>query len=189
MWRLVLFMLQVSVKLQQQYLKSVCACTHSHKNTEVTVQLILTYIPTWRICDKSHGDMCHTSLCDEAEESDKPCKGCTNGVEQWIKQRVVTTIKTSQQYHHCHTQFQALQCADSRQVQHTKIHQFTADRTVNTKCGNQYRLQFQAFYAMFRSRYSSGGADQLSTVLGTLYCGPSALPGVTEYELLLSRWL
>ena len=97
--------------------------------------------------------------------------------------------ETSQQYPHCHTQFQALQCADSRQVQHNKIHQFTADRTANTKHGNQYRLQFQAFYVMFCSKYSSGGADQLvlSTVLGTLDSGPSALPGVTEYELLLSR--
>jgi len=59
------------------------------------------------------------------------------------------TDDTSQQYPYCHTQFHALQCADNRQVQHTKIHQFTADRTVNTKCGNQYRLQFQAFYVMF----------------------------------------
>ena len=99
--------------------------------------------------------------------------------------------ETSQQYPDCHTQFQALQCAHSRQVQHNTIHQFTADRTANTKRGNQYRLQFQAFYVMFRSRYSSGHADQLvlSTVLGTLDSGPSALPGVTEYELLLSRWL
>ena len=52
----------------------------------------------------------------------------------------------SRQYPYCHTQFQALQCADNRQVQHTKIHQFTGDRTGNTKCGNQYRLQFLAFY-------------------------------------------
>jgi len=96
---------------------------------------------------------------------------------------------TSQQYPYCHTQFQALQCADNMQVQHTTIHQFTADRTANTKCGNQYRLQFQAFYVMFCSRYSSDGADQLvlSTVPGTLDNGTSPVSGTTEYEMLLCR--
>jgi hypothetical protein len=59
--------------------------------------------------------------------------------------------------------------------------------TVKTKHGNQYRLQFQAFYVMFCSRYSSGGADQpvLSRVLGTLDSGPSALSVITEHEMLL----
>jgi len=108
--------------------------------------------------------MCHTSLCDEAEQSYVSVKGCTNWVEQQIRQRGATTIATditSQLYPYCHTQFQALQCADSRQVQHTKIHQFTGDRTANTMCGNQQRLQFQAFHILFFSSYSSGGADQL----------------------------
>ena len=63
---------------------------------------------------------------------------------------------TLQLYPYCHTQ-----CADSRQVQHTKIHQFTGDRTANTKCGKQYRLQLHAFHILLFSRYSPGGADQL----------------------------
>ena len=148
------------------------------------------YWPTFPqdICDRPRSDKCHTSLwwgitCQRLYKRCWMVNKAKRGDKNYSRH------ETSQQYPHCHTQFQALPCADSRQVQHTKIHQFTADRTVNTKCGNQYRLQFQAFYAMFRSRYSSGGADQLSTVLGTLYCGPSALPGVTEYEILLSRWL
>jgi len=73
-------------------------------------------------------------------------------------------------------------------VQHTKIHQFTVDRTANTKCSNQYRLQFQAFYVMFCSRYSSDGAAQLilSTVLGTLGSATSPMLDKTENEMLLS---
>jgi len=116
------------------------------------------------MCHQPHSEMCHTSLCDEAEQSDVLVKGCTNWVERWIRHRGVTTI-TTQTILHSYiptvTQYQALQCADSRQVQHTKIHQFTGDRTANTKRGNQYRLQFQAFNILFFSRYSSGGADQL----------------------------
>jgi len=44
---------------------------------------------------------------------------------------------------------------------------------------------------MFCSRHSSGGADELvlSTVLGTSDSGPSALFGITEYEMLLCRGL
>ena len=155
--------------------------THTYTHTNVTVQLILTHIRTWHICDQHGSEMCHTSLYDKAEQSDISVKGCKNGFE-W---------QMSQQYPYCHAQFQALHCADNRHEQHTKIHQFTADRTANTKCGNQYRLQFQAFYVMFCSRHSSGGADHLvlSTVLGTLDSGHSALPAITEYEVLLCRWI
>jgi hypothetical protein len=99
----------------------------------------------------------------------------------------VTAISLlSQQYPYCHTQFQALQCAHSWQVQHTKNRKFTGDRTANTKRNNQYGVQFQAFCVMFCSRHSSVSADQLvlSTVLGTLDSGPSALSGITECEML-----
>jgi hypothetical protein len=96
--------------------------------------------------------------------------------------------KTSQQYPYYHTQFQALQHADNSQVQHIKIHQFASDRTAKPEHGNQYRSQFQALYVMFCSRYFSGGADQLvlSTVLCVLDNGPSTVPGITEYETVLS---
>ena len=127
--------------------------------THVTVQVLLAHIPTWHTCDQPHSDMYHTSLYEEADIS---VKGCTNwGWSANNSERGEYNYNrddTSQQSH-CHTQFQALQCADSRQVQHTKIHQFTGDRTANTKCGKQYRLQLQAFYVKFCSRYSSGGAD------------------------------
>jgi hypothetical protein len=127
--------------------------------------------------------MCHTSLSDKAEQSDISFYGSTNGVE-WQKKgggETETNISAISLLS------QALQCADNRQVQHTKIHQFTGDRTAKTKHGNQYRLQFQAFYVMFCSRYSCGGADQLilSRVLGTLDSGPSALSVITEHEMLL----
>jgi len=128
------------------------------------VQLILTNIPTRHICYQHHSEMCHTGLCDEVEQSDVSVKGCTNWGEQRIRQReatIIATVNSSQLYPYCHTQFQALQCADSRQVQHTKIHQFTGDRTANTKCTIQQRLQFQAFHLQFLSSYFSSGADQL----------------------------
>ena len=72
------------------YLKS----THTHTHTNVTVQLIMTHIPTWHICDQHGSDICHSSLCDEAEQSDISVKGCINGVEGRIRCRGVTTIKT-----------------------------------------------------------------------------------------------
>ena len=137
--------------------------------------------------------MYHISLCDEAKQSDIFVKGGTNGVEWRKRRRGATTFPTipaipllSHTVPSTTVCTQQAQCAHNRQVQHTKIHQFTGDRTANTKCGNQHRLQFQAFYVMFCSRHSSGDADQLvlSTVLGTLDSRPSALFGITEYEML-----
>jgi len=98
-------------------------------------------------------------------------------------------VDTSQQYSYCNTQFQTIKCADSRQLQHTKFHQFTDDRTA--KCGKQYRLQLQSLYVMFCSRYSSGWAAQLllSTVFVTSDGGPPALFDIKEYEILLCRGL
>jgi hypothetical protein len=184
--------------------------------------------------------MCHTSLCDKAEQSDISVKVCTNRVEWGIRQRGAITHNNSQQYPYCHTQYFTAISLLSQTILHSNIptvtyntsqqypychtQYFTAislpshtipDTTVcrqqagathqnslvhwrtakTTNCednhGSQYRLQYQNFYVMFWNRYSCGGADQLvlSNVLGTLDSGPSTLPGITEYEMLLSGWL
>ena len=188
---LVLVMLQVSVKLKltASYWKRArvhartCTHTHTHTHTQrcycstdIDPYPHMTYLwPTWHI---------HLSyqLMWWGRTVSYICqRGYKRGLNGEKDEVGRLQLQQSQQYPYSHTQFRVPQSAHNRQVQHTKIHQFTADRTANTKCGNQYRLQFQAFYVLFCSRHSSGDADQLvlSTVLGTLDSRP-ALFGITE---------
>ena len=143
--RLVLEMLQVSAKLQKTELHVKKNTIHAH--WDGTVQLTLTHIPTWHICDQYGSDMYYTSLCDEAEQSDVSVKGCTIGVEWQIRWRGAITIATqtilrsniptvTHNYRHCSVQT-AGRCNTPRFISSLLIELPINSMATNTDCSSR----------------------------------------------------
>jgi len=82
------------------YLKSVRARTYARAHPHTHTTLLFNWWLRFRhICDQQHTDMCHTSLSEKAQQSDISVKGCTSGVEWWIRCRGATTVTTHTTLH------------------------------------------------------------------------------------------